>query len=140
MIGHKEWTNTKIDPRGYSLPDMRARIAKRLGSTPGGDGSTSGGGTQLTVSVAHIIAAAKADPPAAQGHTTHKTEVLCVERVLVAEGLLAEQWADGSFGTKTVSAYAAWQKRCGYTGNDADGIPGSDSLIALGKRHGFTVK
>ncbi|SHN32563.1 N-acetylmuramoyl-L-alanine amidase [Streptomyces yunnanensis] len=30
VIGHKEWTNTKIDPKGFNMPDMRARIATRL--------------------------------------------------------------------------------------------------------------
>ena len=138
VIGHKEWTDTKIDPRGVSMPNMRARVAKRLGGKPG-SGSTSGGGHRPTVRLAHIIAAAKADPPAAQGHTTHKDEVLTVERALAAEGLLSAQWVDGSFGTKTISAYSAWQKRCGYTGRDADGIPGRNSLIALGRRHDFTV-
>ncbi|MFV8127552.1 N-acetylmuramoyl-L-alanine amidase [Streptomyces syringium] len=31
VIGHKEWTNTKIDPVGFTMPDMRTRIARRLG-------------------------------------------------------------------------------------------------------------
>jgi hypothetical protein len=30
--------------------------------------------------------------------------VCTVERALVAEGLLAEEWLDGHFGTKTVTA------------------------------------
>src|SRR5690606_26779797 len=29
-IAHKEWTNTKIDPRGFSMDSMRERIADRL--------------------------------------------------------------------------------------------------------------
>ncbi|KRV49068.1 peptidoglycan-binding protein [Wenjunlia vitaminophila] len=32
VIGHREWTNTKIDPRGFSMTSMRARIARRLGT------------------------------------------------------------------------------------------------------------
>ncbi len=135
VIGHMEWTNTKIDPKGFTMPDMRARIARRLTGDPSGGG----GSPKPTVSLARVIAAAKADPPAPQGHTTHKTEVLRVERALAAEGLLAQQWVDGSFGTKTVTAYSAWQRRCGYTGADADGIPGRNSLTALGGRHGFSV-
>ncbi|MGW3569083.1 N-acetylmuramoyl-L-alanine amidase [Streptomyces sp. NPDC000941] len=141
VIGHKEWTNTKVDPRGFGMPDMRARIARRLGVKPSGGGSTSDDKPQSkpTVSLAEVIAAARKDPNASQGHTTHKTAVALVERALSAEGLLAAKWADGSFGTKTITAYETWQKRCGYTGRDADGIPGRDSLTALGKRHGFTV-
>ncbi|AXK31495.1 N-acetylmuramoyl-L-alanine amidase [Streptomyces armeniacus] len=30
VIGHKEWTNQKVDPRGFSMDDMRERIAERL--------------------------------------------------------------------------------------------------------------
>jgi peptidoglycan hydrolase-like protein with peptidoglycan-binding domain len=47
---------------------------------------------------------------------------------------------DGSFGTKTISAYAAWQRHLGYAGTAADGIPGRASLTKLGARTGlFTV-
>ncbi|MFF7949433.1 peptidoglycan recognition protein family protein [Streptomyces griseorubiginosus] len=94
------------------------------------------------VSLAHIVYAARHDPAAAQGHTTYKTEVLLLERALKAEGLLPGQYVDGSFGTKTVAAYARWQRSPaggGYTGADADGIPGEKSLKLLAARHGFTV-
>ncbi|MFF0080210.1 N-acetylmuramoyl-L-alanine amidase [Streptomyces canus] len=94
------------------------------------------------VSLAHVVYAARHDPAAAQGHTTHKAEVLIVEKALKAEGLLPGQYVDGSFGTKTVTAYARWQRSPaggGYTGSDADGIPGEKSLKLLAARHGFTV-
>ncbi|MFF9003678.1 endolysin [Streptomyces achromogenes] len=92
-----------------------------------------------TVSLKHVIAAARQDQPAADGHTTHKAEVLLVERALAAEKLLAATYVDGSFGTKTITAYAAWQKRLGYSGSAADGIPGRTSLAKLGSKHGFEV-
>ena len=92
-----------------------------------------------SVSLKHIVYAAQHDPQAAQGHTSYKNEVLIVERALAAEKLLASQYVDGSFGTKTVAAYTAWQKRCGYTGSAADGIPGKTSLSKLGAKHGFQV-
>jgi peptidoglycan hydrolase-like protein with peptidoglycan-binding domain len=91
------------------------------------------------VSVAHLVYAAKHDPAAAQGHTSYKTEVLLVEKALKAEGLLAAGYVDGSFGSLTVSAYKAWQKRLGYSGAAADGIPGQTSLSKLGAKHGFQV-
>jgi hypothetical protein len=94
------------------------------------------------VSLAHVIYAARHDPAAAQGHTSHKTEVLVIEKALKAEGLLASQWVDGSFGSKTIDAYARWQRSPaggGYVGSDADGIPGAASLRRLAARHGFTV-
>ncbi|MFM9652750.1 N-acetylmuramoyl-L-alanine amidase [Streptomyces galilaeus] len=98
--------------------------------------------TKPRVSVAHLRSAARQDPPAAQGHTTYKAEVLVVERALRAEGLLPADYVDGSFGSKTIGAYARWQRSPaggGYTGADADGIPGKASLKLLAARRGFTV-
>lgn len=94
------------------------------------------------VSLAHVVYAARHDPAAAQGHTSYKAEVLTVEKALKAEGLLSSTYVDGSFGTKTVEAYARWQRSPaggGYVGNAADGIPGKESLKRLGARHGFNV-
>lgn len=94
------------------------------------------------VSVAHLVAAVRKDVPARDGHTTYPAEVRIVENALVAEGLLPRGYADGSFGSKTVSAYAAWQRsKAGgaYTGDAADGIPGIASLKRLAARHGFTA-
>ncbi|MEU9442891.1 endolysin [Streptomyces sp. NPDC048304] len=95
--------------------------------------------TKPKVSLAHVVYAAKHDPAAAQGHTSYKSEVLLVEKALHAEGLLDAQWVDGSYGSKTVGAYSSWQQRLGYTGSDADGIPGKTSLQRLGDKHGFSV-
>ncbi|WP_323136028.1 hypothetical protein [Streptomyces sp. NBC_01481] len=55
------------------------------------------------------------------------------------EGLLASSLADGHFGSSTVTAYAAWQRCCGFKGADANGIPGAESLKKLAARRGFTV-
>lgn len=95
-----------------------------------------------TVSVAHVVAAMKADAAGPQGHTTFKSEVLLLEQALYAEGRLAKGWVDGSAGSKTRAAYVAWQKsKAGgsYRGADADGLPGLKSLARLGARHGFTA-
>jgi hypothetical protein len=73
-------------------------------------------------------------------HGAHRTEARLVERALVAENLLDRKWVDGWFGHRSVLAYAGWQRRCGYTGTAANGIPGRDSLTRLGQRHGFRVK
>lgn len=94
------------------------------------------------VSLAHVVYAARHDPPAAQGHTSYKNEVLLVEKALKAEGLLSSTYVDGSFGSKTVDAYKRWQRSPvggSFTGSDADGIPGKTSLKLLASRHGFTV-
>jgi hypothetical protein len=92
------------------------------------------------VSLAHVIEAARTDPHAAQGHQSHPNDVKPVELALVAEKLLDAAHAhDGSFGSLTVHAYGKWQERLGFSGDAANGIPGHESLVKLGERHGFTV-
>ncbi|MFB6626520.1 N-acetylmuramoyl-L-alanine amidase [Streptomyces sp. NPDC056374] len=34
VIGHLEWSDDKSDPRGFTMPSMRNRVATRLGRTP----------------------------------------------------------------------------------------------------------
>jgi peptidoglycan hydrolase-like protein with peptidoglycan-binding domain len=38
---------------------------------------------------------------------------------------------DGNFGAATLAAYAAWQRQLGYSGIDANGMPGETSLKQL---------
>ncbi|MFF3112876.1 peptidoglycan-binding protein [Kitasatospora sp. NPDC057904] len=119
---------------GYSGPAADgvpgpASLLRLLGYLPG----------PRTVSLAHVVAAAGTDPGAEQGHRTYGAEVAIVEQALADEGLLEQRWVDGSFGSLTVTAYAGWQRRCGYSDPDADGVPGADSLQRLGAAHDFTV-
>ncbi|MCG6499182.1 peptidoglycan-binding protein [Kitasatospora sp. A2-31] len=98
-------------------------------------------GEQAVVDLDQVIAAARRDPGLPQGGTTYPDAVRVVEAALAAEGLLDRQWSgDGSFGSRTVAAYAAWQRTLGYSGTAADGIPGRTSLEQLGARHDFTVR
>ncbi|MEU3793077.1 peptidoglycan-binding domain-containing protein [Streptomyces fructofermentans] len=105
-----------------------------------GSGAAPAGPAKPVVDLGNLVAAAMRDPALPQGGKTHKADVLVVEKALVAEGLLPAQWADGSFGSRTVEAYAALQRRYGFDGADANGIPGQATLRRLGKEHGFTVK
>jgi hypothetical protein len=98
--------------------------------------------SQPTVSLSALIRAAKADPGRRQGGTTAGSvdDVKIVESALRKAGLLSAQYAgDGSFGSSSVKAYGAWQRRCGYSGKDANGIPGTVSLTRLGRKYGFKV-
>lgn len=102
----------------------------------GGEGPTPP--QQPVVSLAQVVAAAHSNPQAPGTPVTYFS-VIYVERALVAEGLLTAGRADGHYGTATITAYAAWQRRLGYSGSDADGIPGMASLSRLGSLHGFGV-
>ena len=65
-------------------------------------------------------------------------QVGLVQKALRAEGLYTDS-VDGKFGTNTKSAYAAWQRRCGYSGTAADGAPGLKTLTLLGNKYKFLV-
>ncbi|WP_060887074.1 N-acetylmuramoyl-L-alanine amidase [Streptomyces caniscabiei] len=91
------------------------------------------------VDLSELVKAAKEDPPK-KGTPVSYPGTKVVEAALVAEGLLARSLADGHFGSATVDAYELWQRRCGWSGPAADGIPGIASLTKLGKRRGFDVK
>src|SRR5262245_10652291 len=87
-----------------------------------------------------VVKAAQIDPRRPDTTITpgSKASVLLVEDALLAEGLLASTYVDGHFGTKTIDAYAAWQRSLGFSGLDASGLPGQTSLKALGQGR-FTV-
>lgn len=119
---------SKKGKAGYTYKATAADPTKKAAAKP-------------VVDLSNLIAAAKRDPKLPQGGTTHPKDVKPVETALRKEGLLDAKYAsDGSFGSLTVKAYAAWQRKLGYTGKDADGIPGKASLTKLGAKHGFTVK
>jgi len=134
---------TDVQPHSHFVADqcpgdyLRADIAakKYVPPTP----APAPAPVKPSVSLSKLIVAAKKDPPAPQGYAYYKAGTLIVEKALLAEKLLASTYVDGSFGTKTVAAYAAWQRHLGYSGSAADGIPGATSLKALGARHGFVV-
>ncbi|HEX2361407.1 MAG TPA: hypothetical protein VHI11_04980 [Jiangellaceae bacterium] len=65
--------------------------------------------------------------------------VLIVQRALAAEVGLDFSTGPGTPGRQTKAAYARWQRKLGFRGDDADGIPGFTSLKRLGDRQGFGV-
>ncbi|MFI1728174.1 N-acetylmuramoyl-L-alanine amidase [Streptomyces acidicola] len=136
VIGHLEWQPGKVDPRGFTMSSMRERVAKRLGSKP--SVPTVPKPTVPVVDLSKLVAAARSNP-SAKGTPVTYAGVRVVEAALVDAGLLEKRYSDGHFGSSTIDAYARWQRRLGYSGSAADGIPGKASLTKLGKAHGFTV-
>ena len=80
--------------------------------------------------------AAKTNPARKDRKVTYPA-VEVVEQALVRKGRLAKRWADGHYGTTTVTGYSALQRSYGYRGADADGIPGRTSLKRLAKDTGL---
>ncbi len=162
VIRHLDWSDWKSDPRGVDWGAFRTRVADILAGKPNAtkisewvDGKADPVVVPKpdpkpvpkpdplpVVSVSRIVAAARRDPSGPQGRTTWPVDVRLVESALDRLNLLSSGYAkDGSFGTATVRAYAAYQRSLGYRGTDANGIPGKASLTALGTRTKlFTVK
>lgn len=114
VIGHKEWTRRKIDP-SFSMAGMRSRIAKRLGGAPAAEPRY-------------------APYPGAAFFVLGRRSPLitAVGKRLVAEGCSRYSIGPGPVWTEIDRrSYAAWQRKLGYTGADADGIPGPASWVRL---------
>lgn len=142
IAGHKEVQPGKVDP-SFDMDDFRADVKKQLAAKPETTtpSKPTGSAKKPKVDLSRLVGAAKADPTAKQGHVTYMAGTNLVEAALVKAGYLAKTYAgDGSFGTTTITAYAKWQHHLGYTGTDANGIPGKISLSKLGDKTGlFTV-
>ncbi|KQX62123.1 peptidoglycan-binding protein [Angustibacter sp. Root456] len=93
-----------------------------------------------TVNMEATVKAAQIDPRRADDTLTSgaRASVLAVEQALQARHLLDATWVDGYFGSKTVEAYGKYQQSLGFTGLDANGLPGKTSLTSLGTGR-FTV-
>jgi hypothetical protein len=85
------------------------------------------------INMSRALLAAQIDPGRPDTGMTFKAKssVIRVERQLRRHGLLASSLVDGHFGSSTVAAYAAWQRRLGFSGLAANGLPGISSLTAL---------
>ncbi|MCS0639415.1 peptidoglycan-binding protein [Streptomyces sp. LP05-1] len=125
VIGHKEWTRTKVDPRGFAMADLRGRIATRLKGAPAG---RPGGTTPGTP-------APRLQPFPGAGFFTSATSspvITAMGRRLVAEGCSVYVSGPGPRWTDADRrSYAKWQRKLGFTGADADGVPGHTSWTAL---------
>jgi peptidoglycan hydrolase-like protein with peptidoglycan-binding domain len=106
-----------------------AVLAPVLASAP-----ATGAAALPSVNMAATVKAAQIDPRRADDTLTPgaKHSVLLVEQALQAKHLLAAKWVDGYFGTTTITAYTKYQESLGYTGLDANGLPGKTSLTKLG--------
>jgi peptidoglycan hydrolase-like protein with peptidoglycan-binding domain len=137
VIGHREWSSWKSDPAGFDMKDFRTSVAAHLGE---------GGGTPAPeqpepegppiISLTSLRRAAQHDIPAATGSTSYPVDVRIFEEALASLGYLDSRYVDGSFGTKTREAVVRLQRYLGYTGSDADGIPGKHSMTWLGLKTG----
>ncbi|WP_234341723.1 peptidoglycan-binding protein [Streptomyces sp. NRRL S-646] len=73
-------------------------------------------------------------PGASFFHTGQKSPIIAaMHDRLIAEGCNRYQSSTNTdvWGSGDVKSYAAWQEKCGFSGNDANGIPGESSWVRL---------
>lgn len=87
--------------------------------------------TLPSVHMANVVIQAQVEPfRGNQSGLAGNDDVKRVQQGLNAVGISTT--VDGWYGNGTTSAYATWQRRLGYSGLDATGIPGPSSLTSLG--------
>ncbi|WP_145498643.1 peptidoglycan-binding protein [Streptomyces sp. CFMR 7] len=121
VIGHLEWQPGKIDPRGFTMDSMRTRIGKRLGTTPEPPDKKPAAVAYEPFPGAAFFKAGRNSPV-----------ITAMGRRLVAEGCGRYAVSPGPrWSEADRKSYAAWQRKCGYSGAAADGIPGKASWDRL---------
>ncbi|MEU4496747.1 peptidoglycan-binding protein [Streptomyces sp. NPDC023998] len=124
VIGHKEWQPGKVDPRGFTMDSMRARIRARLGGKPSGPAKPPP--TQPPAAHEPFPGAAFFAPG------RHSPIITAMGKRLVAEGCgRYEVGPSPDWSEADQKSYAAWQRKLGFSGSDADGIPGKSSWDRL---------
>lgn len=112
VIGHKEWApRRKIDPAGIDMNQFREQVRRALVAGP----------SVPTVSLSKLQPGKRNE------------DVLKVKRALAKRGH-DDLVLNNYFGSGLRHEYREWQIRLGYTGADADGLPGKISLQKLGFR------
>lgn len=135
VIGHAEWSAAKIDPRGFTMPSMRTRITTRLATAATKPPKPAVPSKPTQPSKPHKPATPRHQPfPGASFFTarTSSAVITAMGRRLAAEGCGAYAVGPGPRWTEADRrSYAAWQRKLGFRGADADGRPGRTSWNAL---------
>lgn len=112
VFGHKEWTTRKIDPAGIDMNKFREQVRKALAE----------GASVKTVRLSRLQPGKR------------NSDVILVKRRLERRGFFTGTVDNNFFSEELRRAYVKWQKHLGYEGQDANGIPGKESLQKLGFR------
>lgn len=133
VIGHREWSRDKIDPGHEPMVTFRQKVQARLDAKPVAAASAPKS-VAPTAPVDAVSLKAIRDSIATGKPST---DVRKVQDVLNRSGNTKAAGydpipLDGIWTDRTRYAYRNFQKLKGYTGRDADGIPGATSLASLG--------
>ncbi|MFG2506728.1 peptidoglycan-binding protein [Streptomyces rubiginosohelvolus] len=124
VIGHLEWQPGKVDPRGFTMDSMRTRVGKRLDSEPTPTKPKPKPKPKPTYEPFPGAAFFKAG--------RNSAVITAMGKRLVAEGCGRYAVGPGPrWSEADRKSYAAFQRKLGYSGADADGIPGKTSWDRL---------
>ncbi|WP_436776055.1 peptidoglycan-binding protein [Yinghuangia sp. YIM S09857] len=123
VIGHGEWTRRKVDP-SFPMDQFRRDVAARLNSSPAPKPPTP---PKPSPSVLEPF------PGATFFRVGRRSQIITeMGRRLVAEGCGRYKSGPGPEWTEADrQSYAAFQRKLGYSGADADGYPGPTSWAKL---------
>ncbi len=130
VIGHLEWQPGKVDPRGFGMDWMRGRIGARLAGAPERPPVE----PSKPPTPKPVPKPPYAPFPGAAFFAVGRNSpvITAMGKRLVAEGCGRYAVGPGpKWSTADRNSYAAWQRKLGYTGTDADGIPGRTSWDRL---------
>jgi putative peptidoglycan binding protein len=130
---HSSTHATLADRRPRARPRRRARATALVAATVAA--ATLAGGQAAgaaTVDMEKLVIAAQLDQYRPNNGVTPGggDDVRLVQRTLRSKGYGVA--VDGNFGSQMTAAYARWQRSLGYSGLDANGLPGKTSLQRLG--------
>jgi peptidoglycan hydrolase-like protein with peptidoglycan-binding domain len=130
---HSSTFATPADHRLSARPGRRRRATAVFAATVAA--ATLAGAqaaSAATVDMEKLVIAAQLDQYRPNNGTTPGggDDVKLVQRTLRSKGY--DVAVDGSFGAQMTAAYARWQRQLGYSGLDANGLPGKTSLQRLG--------
>ncbi|WP_197370193.1 peptidoglycan-binding protein [Streptomyces clavuligerus] len=133
VIGHLEWQPGKVDPRGFTMDAMRTRVAARLAQDSGGPaGPPAGRPAPRPRPRPRPVAYEPFPGPGFFVPGRRSPIVTAMGRRLVAEGCGRYEIGPGpAWSEADRRSYAAWQRKLGYSGAAADGIPGKTSWDRL---------
>ncbi|MFF3092259.1 peptidoglycan-binding protein [Streptomyces cyaneofuscatus] len=139
VIGHLEWQPGKVDPRGFTMTSMRTRIGARLDWDP--DGPAEPEKPKPPTKPTKPPAVKPTPKPVAYepfpgasffAAGRNSPVITAMGKRLVAEGCGRYSVGPGPrWSEADRKSYAAWQRKCGYVGAAADGIPGKASWDRL---------
>ncbi len=123
------WSGGQAD--GLAGPETLRRLGVTAATGSSGSRGASAGATQVRT----VKKPASAPKPAATGRSWDPEDgrlVYDLQGALIARGYSIPAGPTGYFGTRTKQAVKEFQKSLGFTGDQADGIPGSMTLRRLG--------